>query len=75
MTVLENMTVSEALEIQRQIEEYAKVAYDLAVRECQHKHEIQQIPLEVFSEVFSLGFFMAAKMIDIAAKNDLTKKG
>ena len=66
MDNIDKMTVSEALEVQRQIEAHAKVAYELAFKEAR----IQEMSFDVFCEVFSMGFFMASRLIDIASNKN-----
>jgi hypothetical protein len=69
MSDFDKITVSEALEIARQIRGHARAAYDLFHKELDYKAEIQAMPFEVFHEVFSLGFIMASRLIDMASKN------
>ena len=68
MDEFDNMLVSSILEIQKQLNERAKAAYDLVIKANQHRDEFKGMSFDVFKEVFLMGFFMAFPLIDTASK-------
>jgi hypothetical protein len=54
---------NEALNVQKQLDTMAKAASEAMLGESLYKEKIRNIPFEVFSQIWSVGYIMGAKSV------------